>query len=227
MSPVGVLGCFFVGLANGAFGGLGAIFAQGVGLSTTGVALFMSAALVGGALFQIPFGRLSDRIDRRKVLMLACALAVLAGGVLALAGDARSAGGLVPRALEPFALSPLVLIGAVVVFGGCIYSMYALCVAHTNDFVDREDFLEASSGLLLTWGIGAAIGPLLAAFAMEQIGLGGLFLYAALVHLLFIAFTWYRTRQRAPLPPDGAARLRPGRRQPHLAGGGRARSARP
>jgi MFS family permease len=201
MSPVGVFGCFFVGLANGAFGGLGAIFAQDVGLSTTGVALFMSAALVGGALFQIPFGRLSDRIDRRKVLMLACALAVLAGGVLALAGDARSEGGLVPRALATFALSPLVLMGAVVVFGGSIYSMYALCVAHTNDYVEREDFLEASGGLLLTWGIGAAIGPLLAAFAMEQIGLGGLFLFAALVHLLFIAFTWYRTRQRAPLPP--------------------------
>ena len=55
--------------------------------------------------------------------------------------------------------------------------------------------------MLLTWGVGAAIGPLLAAVAMEQIGLGGLFLFAALVHLLFIAFTWYRTRQRAPLPP--------------------------
>ncbi len=201
MSPVGVLGCFFVGLANGAFGGLGAIFAQSVGLSRTGVALFMSAALVGGALFQIPFGRLSDRIDRRKVLILACALAVLAGGVLALAGDARGGGGLVPRALEQIALSPVVLIGAVVVFGGSIYSMYALCVAHTNDFVNREEFLEASSGLLLTWGIGATIGPLLAAFAMEQIGLGGLFLYAALVHLVFMAFTWYRTWQRAPLPP--------------------------
>jgi MFS family permease len=202
MSPVGVLGCFFVGLANGAFGGLGAIFAQDVGLSTTGVALFMSAALVGGALFQIPFGRLSDRIDRRRVLILACALAVLAGAVLAVAGDAGSDGGLVPPALERAALSPFALIGAVIVFGGCIYSMYALCVAHTNDYVDRADFLEASSGLLLTWGVGATLGPLLAAIAMEQIGLGGLFLQTALVHLLFMAFAWYRTWQRAPLPPE-------------------------
>jgi MFS family permease len=201
ISPVGVLGCFFVGLANGAFGGLGAIFAQDVGLSTTGVALFMSAALVGGALFQIPLGRLSDRIDRRSVLMLSCLLAVLAGAVLAVAGDARGGGGLFPAVLEQAALSPYVLIGAVVVFGGCIYSMYSLCVAHTNDYVDRADFLEASSGLLLTWGVGSAIGPVVAALSMEQIGLGGLFLYAAAVHLLFIAFTWYRTRRRAPLPP--------------------------
>ena len=199
-SPVGVLGCFFVGLANGAFGGLGAVFATDVGLSTTGVALFMSAALVGGALFQIPFGRLSDRIDRRRVLILACLIAVLAGGVLSVSGDARDGGGLLPEALRQAALSPYVLIGAVIVFGGCIYSMYSLCVAHTNDFVDREDFLEASSGLLLTWGLGSAIGPVLAAFAMERFGLGGLFLFAAVVHLLFMAFTWYRTIQRAPLP---------------------------
>ena len=205
MSPVGVLGCFFIGLANGAFGGLGAVFATDVGLSRTGVALFMSAALVGGALFQIPFGRLSDRIDRRRVLMLACLLAVLAGSVLSVSGDARDGSGLLPGALRQAALSPYVLIGAVIVFGGCIYSMYSLCVAHTNDFVDREDFLEASSGLLLTWGLGSAIGPVLGAFAMERIGLGGLFLFAAVVHLLFMAYTWYRIRRRAPLAPADRA----------------------
>jgi MFS family permease len=202
MSPVGVLGCFFVGLANGAFAGLGAVFATQVGLSTTGVALFMSAALVGGALFQIPLGRLSDRIDRRRVLILACLIAILAGSVLSIAGGAREGGGLLPESLRSVALSPYVLIGAVIVFGGCIYSMYSLCVAHTNDYVEREDFLEASSGLLLTWAVGSMLGPVAAAFAMEGIGRGGLFLFAAVVHLLFGAFTWYRTTRRASLPPQ-------------------------
>ena len=201
LSPVGVLGCFFVGLANGAFGGLGVVFAQGVGLDTTGVAIFMSAALIGGALFQVPFGRLSDRIDRRRVLMLACLIAVLAGGVLALAGEVRS-GGMLPEWLLRIAAVPAVVIGAVAVFGGCIYSMYSLCVAHTNDFVERDDFVEASSGLLLTWGIGSTIGPMAAGPLMQWVGLEGLFLFAAVVHLLFILFTWYRIRQRAPLPPE-------------------------
>jgi MFS family permease len=200
LSPGGVLGCFFVGLANGAFGGLGVVFAQGVGLGTTGIALFMSAALIGGTLFQVPFGRLSDRIDRRKVLMLACLLAVLAGGVLALAGDVRS-GGRLPAWLAELAARPAVVIGAVAVFGGCIYSMYSLCVAHTNDFVEREDFVEASSGLLLTWGIGASIGPIAAGPMMQWQGLEGLFLFAAIVHVAFMPFVWYRIRQRAPLPP--------------------------
>jgi len=88
------------------------------------------------------------------------------------------------------------------VFGGCIYSMYSLCVAHTNDFVDRADFLEASSGLLLTWALGAVLGPIVAGPMMEWVGLGGLFFYAALVHLLFMAFIWYRITRREALPPE-------------------------
>jgi hypothetical protein len=80
--------------------------------------------------------------------------------------------------------------------------MYSLCVAHTNDFVEREDFVEASSGLLLTWAIGAAIGPIAAAPLMEWVGVGGLFFYAAVVHLLFAGFIWYRMTRRAPLPPQ-------------------------
>ncbi len=159
MSPVGVVGGFFVGLANGAFGGLGAVFATQIGMSVTGVALFMSAALVGGALAQVPIGRLSDRVDRRKVIAAACALAAVAGGLLALLGDARQGGLLVSADVALADLSPLALVAVAALFGAAIYPQYSLCVAHTNDFVGREDFVEASSGLLLTWAIGASIGP--------------------------------------------------------------------
>ena len=159
MSPVGVVGGFFVGLANGAFGGLGAVFATQIGMSVTGVALFMSAALVGGALAQVPIGRLSDRVDRRKVIAAACALAAIAGGLLALLGDARQGGLLLSADVALADLSPLALVAVAALFGAAIYPQYSLCVAHTNDFVGREDFVEASSGLLLTWAIGASIGP--------------------------------------------------------------------
>ncbi len=205
MSPVGVVGGFFVGLANGAFGGLGAVFATQIGMSVTGVALFMSAALVGGALAQVPIGRLSDRVDRRKVIAAACALAAVAGGLLALLGDARQGGLLVSADVALADLSPLALVAVAALFGAAIYPQYSLCVAHTNDFVGREDFVEASSGLLLTWAIGASIGPVLAAFAMDGLGVGGLFLYTAVAHASFAAFTVYRIGQRAPVPPEERA----------------------
>jgi len=200
VSPVGLIGCFFVGLGNGAFGGLGAVFAQSIGLSTIGIALFVSAALIGGALAQLPLGRLSDRIDRRQVIALSCGLAVTFGLVLAVLGDGQAGGSIL--GLIPFTagLHPAVLIGAVALYGCFAYPLYGLCVAHTNDFVSRDEFIEASSGLLLTWGIGASIGPVVAALAMQQVGLGGLFLYTALVHSAFALFTLHRITQRAALP---------------------------
>ena len=216
MSPVGVVGGFFVGLANGAFGGLGAVFATQIGMSVTGVALFMSAALVGGALAQVPIGRLSDRVDRRKVIAAACALAAIAGGLLALLGDARQGGLLVSADVALADLSPLALVAVAALFGAAIYPQYSLCVAHTNDFVGREDFVEASSGLLLTWAIGASIGPMVAAFAMDGLGVGGLFLYTAVAHASFAAFTVYRIGQRAPVPPE--------ERAPYVAAGRPSRS---
>jgi MFS family permease len=200
MSPVGMLGCFFVGLANGAFGGLGAVFAKSIGLSVTGIALFMSAALIGGALMQLPLGRLSDRIDRRQVIALSCSLAVTFALVLAVLGDGQDGGRVLGSLPITAGLHPAVLIGVVALYGCFAYPLYGLCVAHTNDFVSRAEFIEASSGLLLTWGIGASIGPLIGALAMEQVGLGGLFLYTALVHSSFALLTLYRTTQRAPVP---------------------------
>jgi len=211
MSPVGVLGGFFVGLANGAFGGLGAVFATQIGLSITGIALFMSAALVGGALAQVPVGRVSDRTDRRKVIAAACLVAAVAGGLLALLGDAREAGLLIAPDVGLANVSPMALVAVAGLFGAAIYPQYSLCVAHTNDFVAREDFVEASSGLLLTWAIGASIGPVLAAFAMDWLGVGGLFLYTAAVHAIFAGFTLYRITRRAAVPPE--------ERAPYVAGG--------
>jgi MFS family permease len=211
MSPVGVVGGFFVGLANGAFGGLGAVFATQIGLSITGVALFMSASLVGGALAQLPIGRLSDRTDRRKVIVGLCVLAALAGGALALLGDARQSEPLLGVDAGLALASPFALIAVATLFGAALYSQYSLCVAHTNDFVSREEFVEASSGLLLTWAIGASIGPILGAFAMDALGVGGLFLYTAAVHAGFAGFTVYRISRRAAVPPA--------EREPYVAAG--------
>jgi MFS family permease len=200
MSPVGLAGCFFVGLGNGAFGGLGAVFADAIGLSTTGIALFMSAALIGGALAQLPLGRLSDRIDRRQVIAMACGFAMIFGLLLAAIGRAHEGWPILGQGAVTAALHPAVLIAVVTLYGCFAYPIYGLCVAHTNDFVSREEFIEASSGLLLTWGIGASIGPVLGALAMEYVGLGGLFFYTALVYSTFALVTLYRITRRVAVP---------------------------
>lgn len=181
MSPVGLVGAFTVGLANGAWGGLGPIFAHARGLEAGHVALVMSAAVMGGAISQLPVGRLSDRIDRRRVMIGACIAAI---AVALIVGSL------------PF-LTGYALIGAILIYGMAIYPLYGLAVAHTNDFLSPEDFVEASSALLMVYGFGAIIGPMLAAEAMSLLGNGALFYYTALVHLLFIGFVLLRMRRRA------------------------------
>ncbi|MDX1540000.1 MAG: MFS transporter [Geminicoccaceae bacterium] len=203
MSPVGVLGCFFVGVANGSFGSLGPIFAGAAGLSVGEIALFMSAGLIGGAVFQMPIGRLSDRMDRRRVIVAASLVAVLLGVTMMLVGDARAGGRLLAFDAGAIELPQGALIALAFFFGAAIHPIYGLCTAHTNDFVERAEFVEASSGLLLTWGLGAATGPLLASVLMEIAGPGSLFLFTAAAHLACALFAlWRISRRTAPRPDE-------------------------
>ena len=149
-------------------------------MTITGTALFMSVAVIGGAVGQWPLGRLSDRMDRRRVIVTTCAIGSALSLALALAGG-----------LDRWGLLALVF-----VFGFAILPLYALSVAHTNDFVAPGEFVEASSGLLMIYAAGAVLGPMIASGLMQLAGTGGLFIYIAAVFVIFAAFAIYRMRQR-------------------------------
>jgi len=77
-----------------------------------------------------------------------------------------------------------------------------LCVAHMNDSVEHDGFVEAASGLLLIWGAGAVLGPLIASNVMAMLGFGGLFYTTAALHTLLLVFTVYRIGQRGARPAE-------------------------
>lgn len=186
ISPLGIAGCFATGLTNGAFWGLGPLFAQGIGLSVAGISIFMSAVIFGGMALQLPLGRLSDRLDRRKLIMAACLSNTLLGAAI-FAGAYRS---------------DLLLFGLAFVFGGFALTLYSLCVAHTNDFMKEADLVDASGALLLAYGLGALLGPLLGSLLMVAIGPQGLFLYVAIASAALAAFALHRMRRRASMPKE-------------------------
>lgn len=189
ISPVGVAGCFAVGLANGAFWALGPVFAQDDGFSLTEIAAFMSAVVLGGALVQWPLGSLSDRMDRRIVLAGAAAVAMVAALAIMLAPVSDK--------------MIVVLIGAV--FGAGAFPLYALSVAHANDYGDPSECVEISSGLLLLYGVGAAVGPLPAALWREVTHAPTLFFFTAAVHAAFVAYTIWRMSRREAAPAEERA----------------------
>jgi len=176
ISPMGTIGCFATGLINGAFWGMGAVYAHTAGLDTEGISLFMAVVVLGGIMFQWPLGRLSDRIDRRWVLAgLAVANTASSLG-LAIAGD--------------LSLETMFLLGWV--FGAVAFPLYAISIAHINDVIPSEDFVPASSALLLVYAVGAMCGPFIGGSAMDMLGAPGLFYYTAAVSALLTAFAVFR-----------------------------------
>ncbi len=180
LSPVGIIGVLLVGAQQGAFWSLGPIFAGRIGFDTFEITLFMSAAVIGGALGQWPLGKLSDRLDRRKVLLGACFAAAVIG--------------LAIRVLYPTLGSGVLIL--TMLWGMSAFPLYSICAAHMNDHVEEGGFVEASSGLLLTFAAGAIAGPIIVSPFMTLITPYALFGWTALFQIAMVVFIVYRMRIR-------------------------------
>jgi MFS family permease len=183
-SPVASVTVLLVGVVNGAFGTLAAVWGARIGLGTGVIALMMSITVVSGAVTQVPAGRISDKTDRRYVIAAAALLAAMAGIAILL--------------LQP--TDPTVILVLVALYGGLTYPIYGLAVAHANDYAEAGEFVAVSGGLLLLYGFGTIVGPLAASAAMSAIGPAYLFLVTALAHAGIAGYAIYRTYKRAPIP---------------------------
>ena len=189
ISPLGVAGSFAAGIILGAVYGLVPSFTHEIGMDLRGTANFMAAILLGGLLLQWPIGRLSDRFDRRLVL-LAVALAIAGTGAAMHSMMGREE-------------TEILLLG--VAFGGAIYLIYPLSISHANDFVAPGDLVAAAGGLLIAYSVGAIMGPILGALAMIEAGPGGLFILIALVGGMYGLFACLRILRARPRNHETAA----------------------
>lgn len=143
LSQTGFVACIAVGMIEGSFWTLGPVFASAQGLSTAEITLFMSAFVVGGLVSQWPLGRLSDKVDRRWILLLCCAGTTATALILT---TVEISDGWVSLALA-------------VAHGCFMLPLYPLSLAHANDYAPNEELVEVSSGLLLLFAVGAITGP--------------------------------------------------------------------
>jgi MFS family permease len=183
-SPVSFVGILMIGIANGAYGTLGAVFGARTGLDPSTIALLLSVTIFLGAIMQFPAGKLSDRIDRRYVLAALSALAAFAAVGLVF--------------LTPS--DPLWIFVLVGIYGAAANALYPIAVAHANDFAKPDEFVKVSGGLLLLFGIGTIIGPTIGGPVMTAAGPYALFAVTAISHLLISAYAIYRSRTRAAIP---------------------------
>ncbi|MCH2166620.1 MAG: MFS transporter [Oceanicola sp.] len=179
-SPLGCVGMVLLGGMFSALFGMSAVFGAEVGLSVPQISAFVAAIYVGGLILQYPIGFLSDRMDRRILILALSAL----GATAALAGAA-------------FADAFVLLLVVAFIVGGMCNPLYSLLIAYVNDYLDPDDMAAASGGLVFINGLGAIVGPLATGWLMGSIGPEGFFLFLMALLTTLGLYATYRMTQRA------------------------------
>ncbi|RED52372.1 MFS transporter [Aestuariispira insulae] len=189
LSTIGVGGCFLNGVFLGGFYSMGFVYAREIGLSSGETASFMGFSTLAAILFQYPIGRISDAIDRRWVIAGAALLSGLFG---------------LPLSLFPeMAIEPLYLFAGMTC--GLALPIYSLSIAHTNDHLNREEIISASSRLVLIFGSGLVIGPYISTLVVEIFGAELMFFQLAAVQLLVALLAISRLSHGRPAAEDQGA----------------------
>ena len=196
-SPLAVIASFACGMANGTFGTLAPVYGYETGLDAAGIALLFAVTAILGAIAQIPAGRISDKIDRRLVIVFLSGAAAVIGLVTVLASSAGLMAGGSPLTFVLFAL-----------YGFSAYPLYAIAVAHANDFAKDGEFAAVAGGMLLILGIGLAIGPVIASWVMQNVAPVGLFIVTATFHGALAVTAFLRMKVRPVRDAKGRVRFR-------------------
>jgi len=186
VSPLAVVGMVFVGIVISMVFGMGAVYGRNIGLDNTQVGYFMTSITLGTLALQYPVGRLSDKFDRRVVIFGATVIGGIAIGIASLFGA------------DQFGLLLIMML----IFGGLIFSLYSLFIAHANDYLAPSQMVAMSSGLLMVNGAGAVIGSPLAALVIEIVGTRGLMPTIASFLFLLAGFVLFRMRMRSAVPAE-------------------------
>lgn len=185
VSPLGFIGMFLLGGVFSAQFGMAAVYGGKAGMSVAQISIFVSSFYIGALVLQYPLGWISDRMDRRLLILITAAMGGLAALIAMMAGDNFT----------------LLLLAAFVV-GGTSNPLYSLYLAYTNDFLDVEDMASASGGLIFVNGMGAISGPIITGWLMTTFGAQAFFGVLAVLMLAMALYGLYRMTQRASPTQD-------------------------
>jgi MFS family permease len=179
-SPAAVIGTLLAGVIASAWGGLGPVYASQLGLSTAEGASMLAIAMIGGAIFQYPLGRASDRMDRRRVMIAAGLIGIAACTITVVFGvDNR-----------------IIFFAGMLFLGTVLFPIYSLNVAHANDHAQPDEFVEVSSGLMITYGVATMVGPVVTGVAMDWFGPHALFVVIAICFAAYSGHAAWRISRR-------------------------------
>lgn len=194
ISPLGCVGMFLMGGVFSAQFGMSAVYGAEADLTLTQIATFVATFYVGATILQYPLGWMSDRMDRRYLIMIVSAVAG-AGSVMGM----LMGGQFVALLISAF------------IIGGLANPLYSLLIAYTNDYLEHDDMAAASGGLVFINGLGAIAGPLIMGWLMGPgvFGPPGFFLFMAALLFAMSIYAFYRSTQRRAIPVEDTGTLAP------------------
>lgn len=164
-SSVGATGSLLAGFLISAFYAMGPVYANQMGLEINQISNFMASAIIGAMLLAWPVGKICDRYDRYRVMLAVSVSGGTFSVLAALLGNHNM----------------LLLILCAGLYMGITATLYPIAVAITNDLMDSSKITAAATALLLSYGVGSCIGPVLSSVVMGMLGPRGLFITGALV----------------------------------------------
>lgn len=185
LSPLGVTSCFMAGFVYSAIFNMLPVFAHHYAIDHTRLSFLMASAIMGGFLLQFPVGYLTDRFDRRSVLLVLLVISSLAGLSITRLADAGM--------FWP-------VCGVTAITAGIISCFYPISIAEAFDKVRTSEMVAAMGCLILAFSLGGMIGPYAASLVMGVAGHGALFSFSALIQELLALLVVYRMKARKALP---------------------------
>ena len=186
VSPLAVVGMFSQGLTSAVVMAMGAVYAAKMGMTVEWVGIFMSSIMFGALVLQYPIGRLSDRYDRRTVILVVQVLATLSA-VLGFFSEF---------------LGFTWVIAAGFLLGGLQFPLYSLFIAHANDYLTPKQIVGTSSMLILVTGTGAVFGAPIVGYFMQLYGPSVFFPTLCVMHLAMTGFVVLRMFSRPSMPNE-------------------------
>ncbi|MGB3245768.1 MAG: MFS transporter [Sulfitobacter sp.] len=192
-SPLGAVGMFLLGGVFSAQFGMAAVYGAEVGLSVAEISLYVATFFVGAVILQYPIGWISDRMDRRTLIVIVSVMGLGGSLVGMLLGHVY-----------------YLLLTSAFVMGGMSNPLYSLLIAHTNDFLEHEDMAAASGGMVFINGLGAIFGPIITGWIMgTALGPPGFYLFTAVLFAVLAVYAAYRSTRRAAVPVDETGNYMP------------------
>ena len=179
-SPLACFAIFMLGGIFSALFGMAPVYATQQGFSIAEVSYFITAIYTGGLVMQYPIGWLSDRVDRRLLIISVALIGAITAALTIIASHSITA-----------------LIVSAFILGGVSNPLYSLIIAYANDSLETDQMSAASGGLIFLNGVGAMGGPILVGYAMTTFGSDSFFIFLALWLGTIGLYGLYRMTQRA------------------------------